>query len=72
MYQENTMLKEENEHLRMRVKAMQEKNDTQTGELTRLKALQALGNLRNAAADGEDGGLETIIENYIKENESLR
>lgn len=65
------MLKEENEHLRMRVKAMQEKNDTQTGELSRLKALQALGNLRNAA-DGEEGGLETIIENYIKENESLR
>lgn len=71
MYQENTMLKEENEHLRMRVKAIQEKSEVQMDELTKLKALQACGNLANGSA-GEEGGIESIIGNYIKENESLR
>ncbi|XP_077966230.1 kinesin-like protein KIF21A isoform X5 [Styela clava] len=74
MYQENSMLKEENEHLRMRVKVISEKCDTLLEELTELKSREALGNIdlnANGDVDSETQK-QSLIKQYIKENEELK
>ena len=49
MYHENTLLNTENENLRMRIKALQETIDSQTQQITELKATAVVGKL----GDGE-------------------
>ena len=45
MFHENTMLRTENENMRMRMKALQQTIDTQTIQITELKASQALAKI---------------------------
>uniref|UniRef100_A0A3B5AP92 Kinesin-like protein n=1 Tax=Stegastes partitus TaxID=144197 RepID=A0A3B5AP92_9TELE len=67
---ENSMLQTENNHLRVRVKAMQETIDAQRARLTHILSDQANQVLAKAGEGNEEIGL--MIENYIKEIEELR
>lgn len=74
MYQESTLLREENEHLRMRIKAMQQNNDSLMSRLTHMQARQLCNGAGgdSPTEDGEGEGMESIVENYMKEIELLR
>ncbi|XP_062238546.1 kinesin-like protein KIF21A isoform X3 [Platichthys flesus] len=67
---ENSMLQTENNHLRVRVKAMQETIDAQKARLTQILSDHA----NQALAKGGEGNEEigNMIQNYIKEIEDLR
>uniref|UniRef100_A0A8D3BS51 Kinesin family member 21A n=1 Tax=Scophthalmus maximus TaxID=52904 RepID=A0A8D3BS51_SCOMX len=67
---ENSMLQTENNHLRVRVKAMQETIDTQRARLTQILSDQANQVLAKAGEGNEEIG--NMIQNYIKEIEELR
>ncbi|XP_075868192.1 kinesin-like protein KIF21A isoform X3 [Nelusetta ayraudi] len=67
---ENTMLQMENNNLRVRLKAMQETIDAQTGRLTQILSDQANQAVARAGEGSEEIG--NLIENYIKEIEELR
>ncbi|XP_040001792.1 kinesin-like protein KIF21A isoform X2 [Xiphias gladius] len=67
---ENSMLQTENNHLRVRVKAMQETIDTQRARLTQILSHQANQALGKAGEGNEEIG--NMIQNYIKEIEELR
>lgn len=69
MYQESNLLHEENEHLRMRLKAMQQTIDNLT---TRISSMSAREACKNISEDDTEGGMESIVESYIKEIEELR
>ncbi|KAM4615073.1 kinesin-like protein KIF21A isoform 2-T2 [Polymixia lowei] len=70
MVHENSMLQTENNHLRVRVKAMQETIDAQRARLTQLLSDQANQALARAGEGNEEIG--NMIHNYIKEIEELR
>ncbi|XP_023278739.1 kinesin-like protein KIF21A isoform X2 [Seriola lalandi dorsalis] len=67
---ENSMLQTENNHLRVRVKAMQETIDAQRARLTQILSDQANQALAKAGEGNEEIG--NMIQNYIKEIEELR
>ncbi|KAG7267889.1 hypothetical protein CRUP_033015 [Coryphaenoides rupestris] len=67
---ENAMLQTENNHLRVRVKAMQETVDAQRARLTQILSDQANQNLAAAGEGSEE--IANMIHNYIKEIEELR
>ncbi|XP_058480470.1 kinesin-like protein KIF21A isoform X2 [Solea solea] len=67
---ENSMLQTENNHLRVRVKAMQETIDAQRARLTQILSDQANQTLARAGEGNEEIG--NMIQNYIKEIEELR
>ncbi|KAG7495759.1 kinesin KIF21A isoform X2 [Solea senegalensis] len=67
---ENSMLQMENNHLRVRVKAMQETIDAQRARLTQILSDQANQTLARAGEGNEEIG--NMIQNYIKEIEELR
>ncbi|XP_035504199.2 kinesin-like protein KIF21A isoform X3 [Scophthalmus maximus] len=67
---ENSMLQTENNHLRVRVKAMQETIDAQRARLTQILSDQANQVLAKAGEGNEEIG--NMIQNYIKEIEELR
>lgn len=65
---ENVMLKTENDKLRVRIKALQQTIDAQSVRITDLISSQVL-----ASVDGDvDGGVEELIQKYLKEIEELR
>lgn len=82
MYQEKTLLQEENNHLRMRVRALQDTIDAQVVKITKLTTEKVTkmrsNNSDNANGDEgigeeeEENVMENIIGNYIKEIEELR
>ncbi|XP_071358295.1 kinesin-like protein KIF21A isoform X2 [Trachinotus anak] len=67
---ENSMLQTENNHLRVRVKAMQETIDAQRARLTQILSDQANQVLAKTGEGNEEIG--NMIQNYIKEIEELR
>uniref|UniRef100_A0A665X6F7 Kinesin-like protein KIF21A n=1 Tax=Echeneis naucrates TaxID=173247 RepID=A0A665X6F7_ECHNA len=67
---ENSMLQTENNHLRVRVKAMQETIDAQRTRLTQILSDQANQALVKTGDSNEEIG--NMIQNYIKEIEELR
>ncbi|XP_035003823.2 kinesin-like protein KIF21A isoform X2 [Hippoglossus stenolepis] len=67
---ENSMLQTENNHLRVRVKAMQETIDAQKARLTQILSDHANQALAKAGEGNEEIG--NMIQNYIKEIEDLR
>ncbi|KAL1117594.1 hypothetical protein AAG570_003909 [Ranatra chinensis] len=71
MFHENTLLQNEAENLRMRVKAMQETIDTLSAKNTELLAEKATSAWINCDAKN-DGGMSEIIKKYVTEIEELR
>ncbi|XP_040885977.1 kinesin-like protein KIF21A isoform X2 [Toxotes jaculatrix] len=67
---ENSMLQTENNHLRVRVKAMQETIDAQRARLTQVLSDQVNQALTKTGEGNEEIG--NMIQNYIKEIEELR
>ncbi|XP_039884873.1 kinesin-like protein KIF21B isoform X4 [Simochromis diagramma] len=70
LYQENTMLRRENDTLRLRVKAMQETIDHLNSRVTHLLANEVSTLLAKSSEGNEEIG--TLIQNYIREVEELR
>ncbi|XP_020607901.1 kinesin-like protein KIF21A [Orbicella faveolata] len=65
---ENAMLKTENDKLRVRIKALQQTIDTQSVRITDLISSQVLASMNGDV----DGGVEDLIQKYLKEIEELR
>ncbi|XP_071956481.1 kinesin-like protein KIF21A isoform X3 [Antedon mediterranea] len=73
LFHENTMLQTEINKLRERVRAMQETIDAMSSRIALLMADQARYQLNSTAnTDGEDDGITSMIQNYLKEIEDLR
>nr|XP_058952852.1 kinesin-like protein KIF21A [Pocillopora verrucosa] len=66
---ENVMLKTENDKLRVRIKALQQTIDTQSVRIADLISSQVLASMNG---EGVDGGVEDLIQKYLKEIEELR
>ncbi|XP_048580945.1 kinesin-like protein KIF21A isoform X2 [Nematostella vectensis] len=66
---ENNMLRNENEKLRLRIKGLQSTVEVQSNRITNLMSGQVV-----AALDGiqVDGGVESLIQKYLREIEELR
>ncbi|XP_071455013.1 kinesin-like protein KIF21A [Hetaerina americana] len=69
MFYENNMLQNENNNLRMRIKAMQETIDTLSSRNTQILAEKAAGSWINSGADSD---VSEMIQGYVKEIEELR
>ncbi|KAB0801448.1 hypothetical protein PPYR_05802 [Photinus pyralis] len=69
MFYENTMLQNELNHLRTRVKAMQETIDSLTSKNTQLLAEKATGNW---ISSGGDNHVADMVQTYLKEIEDLQ
>ncbi|XP_031568029.1 kinesin-like protein KIF21A [Actinia tenebrosa] len=66
---ENDLLKSENEKLRMRIKALSSTVDSQSYRITDLMSAKAMADLEGVHVDG---GVENLIQNYLREIEELR
>ncbi|KAJ8299260.1 LOW QUALITY PROTEIN: hypothetical protein KUTeg_023320 [Tegillarca granosa] len=71
MFQENTMLQNENEKLRQRLKAMNDTIDSLTNRNTQLIAEKALISVGNISEDAKGDEVSKLIQGYVKEIEEL-
>ncbi|XP_021347987.1 kinesin-like protein KIF21A [Mizuhopecten yessoensis] len=72
MFHENSMLQHENEKLMLRIKALNEANETLKERNTQLLRERETLGILNIAEDARAGEVQKLIEGYLKETEELR
>ncbi|XP_033752662.1 kinesin-like protein KIF21A isoform X2 [Pecten maximus] len=72
MFHENTMLQHENDKLMLRIKALNEANETLKERNTQLLRERETLGILNIAEDARAGEVQKLIEGYLKETEELR
>lgn len=72
MFHENTMLQHENDKLMLRIKALNEANETLKERNSQLLRERETLGILNIAEDARAGEVQKLIEGYLKETEELR